>query len=499
MKWLGILFGVLTAVIVGVYVLVFTSTGHGIFLPIAVEKIEENTKVKEAKFNEFDLSLNKINMVLDLDGEIIKLNGHYDLFTSSLNLSYDVKIKNLATFEKMIQTPIQGDFETAGQIWGNFNNILVKGKARTAEGSVDYNLNLNDNDLKDINFDLQNISLQKALWMVGQPLYTDAKLFSKGKIKSLNNLEGDIVTIVKNGVLNHPVVKKQFDIDLPKDAVYDLHVKTELKNNKATSIVDFNTFVANIDTTKTVFDLKTGVLTTDYTVAIPSLAKLYFVTEQKMRGDLKIYGDVKFDKKLLATFKLNEFDGAVDGKFEGDTLNVQAKGIEILQLLHMMYYPEIFKSPVNVDLAYNLASKKGTSKISSINGQFLTNETLDMLKKFTSYDLTLEVYDQISLDTVINDTQLANTLLMKSKNTKISSKKLDMDTKKSTIDADLALDYRKYNIGLELSGDIKDPHVSIDYSKAVKDKAKDEVKKRIEKKLGDKMNNQLGDVLKGLF
>lgn len=499
MKWLGILFGILTAVLVGVYVLLFTSTGHGVLLPMATEKIEESTQVKSAKFQSFDLSMNKINMVLDLDGEIIKVNGHYDLFTSSLNLSYDVKIKNLQTFEKLIQTPIQGDFETVGQVWGKFHNILVKGKARTAEGSIEYSLNVKDNDVKDINFDIQNISLQKALWMVKQPLYTDAKLFSKGKITSLNNLEGDIVTIVKDGVLNHPVVKKQFEIELPKKAVYDLHVKTDIKNNKAISKVDLNTFAANVDTTKTVFDLKSGVLTTDYTVMIPSLAKLYFITKQKMRGDVTVRGDVKFDKKLLATFNLNEFGGVVNGQLDGDKLQVNAKNIQIKELLQMMYYPEIFKSPVNLDLDYNLVTKKGTSKVNSTNGQFLTNETMQMLKRLTSYDLTLEVYDRINLDTQINDTQLVNTLLMESKNTKISSKKLDIDTKKSLIDADISLDYRKYNIGIELNGDLQDPNVNLDYSKAVKQKAKDEVKKRIEKKLGDKMNNQLGDVLKNLF
>ncbi len=499
MKWLGILFGILTAVIIGIYVLLFTATGHGILLPIASESIENSTKVKSAEFKKFELSMNKLDMTLSLDGEIIKLNGSYDIFSKTLNFIYEIEIKDVATFKKMLQTPVRGYFATSGKIWGAFDNILIKGIAKTIEGTIDYDLNLNDDDVKNLNFELKNISLQKLLWMVHQPLYTEAKLFSKGKIASLKAFDGEIVTIIKDGILHHPVVKKQFDIDLPKKPVYDVHITTNLKNKKVISVVDVNTFAANIDTAKTVFDTTTGVLNTDYTVTIPSLAKLYFITQQKMRGDLRVTGDVKVDKTLLATFKMNEFDGRVDGKFQGDKLTVNAKDIQILQLLHMMYYPEVFKSPVNLDLAYNVASKKGTAKIRSTDGRFLTNQTLNMLKNLTKYDLTLEVYDTVNLDTDINDTFLSNTLLMKSKNTQIQSKKLNLDTKKSTIDADIDLQYRKYNVGVKLTGNVQDPKVDINSSKVLRQKAKEEMKKQIDKHLKDKMDKSVGDLLKKLF
>ena len=499
MKWIGILFGLSTAAIIGIYVLLFTPTGHGILLPIASGKIEDSTKVKSAQFTTFELSMNKIDMVLDLDGELVKVKGDFDIFSKTLNITYDVVIKNLATFEKAAKTPIRGDFSTKGKAWGKFHDMLVKGDATTANGTIDYNLNLKDDDIKNINFDLQNISLQKLLWMVGQPLYVDAKIFSKGKINSVNNLDGKVITIAKDGILNHPVVKKEFDIELPKKPIYDLHVKTELKNNKAISIVDFNTFAANVDTAKSVFDLTSGVFTTDYTVTVPSLAKLYFISKQKMRGDLRVTGDVKFDKKLLATFNLKEFDGVIDGKLQGDKLSVDAKDIEVLQLLHTMYYPEIFKSPVNLELDYNLAAKKGTSKITSTNGQFLTNQTMDMLKKLTSYDMTLEVYDTINLDTNINDTFLVNNLLMKSKNSQIKSNRLNLDTKKSTIDADIDLEYRGLKVGIGLAGDISDPNVDLDTSELIKVNIRQEAKKQIDKHLGDKIDKNVGDFLKKLF
>jgi len=499
MKWLGILFAGLTAVIIGIYVLLFTSTGHGVLLPIASEKIQENAQVKSAQFKTFTLSMNQIDIILDLDGELFKVKGSYDLFSKTIDITYDIFIKNLATFKKAAAMSIQGDFKTKGRVRGKFHDMFVKGDATTANGTIDYNLNLKDEDLKDVNFDLKNISLQKLLWMVGQPLYTDAKIFSKGKISSLNKFDGNIVTIVKNGVLNSPVVKKQFNIDLPANAVYDLHVNTELKDKKAISVVDFNTFAANIDTAKSVFDLNSGVFTTDYTLIVPSLAKLYFVTKQKMRGDLKIIGDVKFDKKLLATFNLKEFDGIVNGKLDGDKLSVDAKDIQILKLLHMMYYPEIFKSPVMLDLDYNLVTKKGTSKLQSTNGQFLTNQTMDMLKKLTRYDLTLEVYDTINLDTNINDTFLANNLLMKSTNSQIKSNRLNLDTKKSTIDADIDLEYRGLKVGIGLAGNVADPSVKLDTSDLIKVNIRQEAQKQLDKHLGDKLNQNVGDVLKKLF
>ena len=468
MKWIGILFGFLTAVIIGIYVLLFTQTGHGILLPIASEKIKDASKVKNVEFKTFTLTMNQIDMVLDLDGELIKVKGNYDLFSQTIDITYNIVINNLATFKKAVKMPIRGDFKTKGKVQGKFNDMFVKGDATTANGTVNYDLNLKDDDLKNVNFNLKNISLQKMLWMVGQPLFSDAKIFSKGKIRSLKELNGDIITIIKDGVLNYPVVKREFNIELPNKPVYDAHIKTELKDKKAISTIDFNTFAANIDTAKTVFDIKSGVLTTDYTVIVPSLAKLYFITKQKMRGDLRITGDVEFNKKLLATFNLKEFDGLVNGKLDGDRLSVDAKDIQILKLLHMMYYPEIFNSPVNLDLDYNLVSKKGTSKITSTNGQFLTNKTSDMLKKLTGYDLALEVYNTINLDTNINDTLLTNNLLMKSKNSQIKSNRLNLDMKNSTIDGDIALEYRDLELGIGLTGNITDPSVKLDTSKLIK-------------------------------
>lgn len=515
MKWIGALFGVSTAFLIGIYVLLFTPTGHGFLLPMAVEKIEAGSKVKKAEFKSFELSMNQIDMVLDLDGELVKVKGKYDLFSRTLDLNYDVQIKNLATFSKAMGTTVRGDFVTWGKAWGKFDSVFVKGGAKTANGTIAYSLNLEDNDIKNLDFDLKNLSLQKLLWMIGQPLYSDAKLFSKGKIISMNQFNGDVITIVKDGVLNYPVVKKEFEIELPKNPIYDLHIKTKLQNKKASSIVDLNSFAANVDTSKTVFNLETGVLTSDYTLMVPSLAKLYFLTNQKMRGDLRVTGDIKQDKKLFATFNLKEFDGEVNGKLDADQLSVDAKGIQISELLHMMYYPEIFKSPVDVDLDYNLVSKKGTSKIKSSNGQFLTNKAMSMLKKFTKYDMTLEVYNKVNLDTKINDTFLVNNLLMQSKNSQIQSNKLNLDTKNNTIDADIDLEYRGLKAGIGLSGNTTSPNVKLDTSDLLKVKAKEELKKKInkhlgdrlkkqldeklDKELGDKLDKQVGDLFKKLF
>jgi hypothetical protein len=165
----------------------------------------------------------------------------------------------------------------------------------------------------------------------------------------------------------------------------------------------------------------------------------------------------------------------------------------------MLYYPEIFKSNIKLDLDYDIATKKGLSKLITNNGQFLTNQTTDLLKKFTQYDLTMEIYDITNLTTKIDNTKLINDLYMKSKNSEIKSKVFDIDTATSLINADLTLKYRKYDMGLTLKGAIADPKVKLDISKTIENKAKEKLKETINEKLKDKLDENTKNILNNFF
>ncbi len=496
MRLIVILFSVMTALVVSIYVMVFTSFGHGILLPIIESKIEQNMKINDAKFTSFSLSTNSIVATLTLDEQPIHIEGKFNLFSKNVDLLYDVKVKNINIFNKLANQKLQGEFNTNGRVFGIIGNIALKGNAAFANGTTDYALLIQKEDITDINFSLKNLSLEKLLWMVNKPQYATAKLNIDGKINSLNNLDGDIVTKLDNGLLNSDYINKTFQQNLPTKSTFDLTINSNLNKDNITSIVEFNSFVAAIDTKKTLFNIPSGKLTTDYLLSVPDLDKLYFVTNQHMKGGIVIDGEVIFDKTLLATFNSNKFDGTIKGKLDNNKLNVKLDNIQSLKLLDMLNYPQIFKSNIALDLDYDLATKKGLSKLTTNNGQFLTNQTTQMLKQFTQYDLTLEIYRVTNLTTNIDNTKLVNDLYMKSENSEIKSKVFNIDTEKSTINADLNIKYRKYDLGVTIKGDIANPKVKLDAGDVIKEKVKENIKKEIiDKKLNEKLDKKIGNIL----
>lgn len=480
---------------------------NGIF-NVAVFKKELNLTIPKSDFK-LDTDVNLVNksgkFVFNFDSSLIQLltNGSIDINSLNIDSKYKVSIDKLAMLEPVINTKLNGSFSTKGTIKGDKNSMKVSGFSDIANSKTSYNVTLKDLAPNKIDANIKNAKLDKILHLVNQPIYAKANLNLNIEINSLDKLNGKITTSLSKGLLNNKVIKNDFNISLPSKPTFDLKTFTSLNDNIIDTKSTLKTFAANIETKKSKFDTKTSIFTTDYLVTVPKLSKLYFITNQKMQGDIKINGDVKFKDDLTASFNSNKFNGKINGTLVKDILKLSIKDVNSLKLLNIMYYPEIYDSSINLDLDYNLTSKKGTSNLVMNNGKFLTNQLSQTIKKFIKKDLTKEIYEIAKIDTKINNQKLDSTLLMTSANSKISSKKMFIDLEKSTIDSKIDMEYFKYKIGLTLTDDLTSPKVKIDANKLLKSKAKTKVSEAIEKKLGDKLDDDtkkaLGGFLNQLF
>ena len=503
MKFVKIIIGLLVIAVGAIYIILFTPVNKKIVVPIIENNVAKSLNIDAVKVSAFELTMDKLTLSLLLKKEKIRLDATFNIFDKTLSATYDVKINDLGLFNKVSNQKLKGSFFTQGEINGKFDNIVLKGKAQVAKGVVDYSLNAKDKDIKNIIVNIKGLQLSEILDMITQPLYSNGTLNINAKIKSLNNMEGLINTNIADGLLNSKIIKTDFNISLPVHPTYTLKATTILNKNLISTKSNLNTFVAKIETKHTDFNIKTAILKTDYVLSIPKLSDLFFITKQKMKGDIRINGDITYNKSLIATFNSNKFDGNIAGSLNGNQLDVNIKDVNSLQLLDMIYYPKIFKSKLNVQLDYDLIKKVGNSHILMNEGQFLVTKFSQTLKKFTQKDLTAEIYKTTDIKTQINNQKLNNTLFMKSKNSTITSQKIDIDLKNSLIDSNFDMQFYKIDLALDVKGDLISPKVKFDTSKLlkgqVKQKIKAKVKKAIEKQLGDKAKNNLGGLLKNLF
>ena len=214
---------------------------------------------------------------------------------------------------------------------------------------------------------------------------------------------------------------------------------------------------------------------------------------------LFLNGNIKKDKDLLVTGNSELFDGKLTYKLLNDDFTANIDGVELLNVMHMLYYPEIFTSKTKLDLNYNLLKQKGNIKGNLINGQFKKNEYSTIINNFARFDLTKEVYKSVDLNSDINKNIIKSTINMKSNLTQIDVEPSTIDLEKSTIDALVATDIKGIKFDTKLSGPLTSPNVKVDTQKLLKtglnEKAKEKIQDTIQKNLGDKA----GNLLKGFF
>ena len=111
-----------------------------------------------------------------------------------------------------------------------------------------------------------------------------------------------------------------------------------------------------------------------------------------MRGSLKVDGNIKQENQNLSIDGVSSlFGGDIKFNLLNDDFKANIKDVEVKQLTHMLYYPEIFQSKSNIDVDYNLASKVGKISGNLLNGKFIKNEYSTIINTFAKFDITREI------------------------------------------------------------------------------------------------------------
>ena len=488
-------------VLVGAYALLFTTTGNGIVSSLIENKVNEQ-KDLNFKINKFVLTTKNIEFDASLDkNSNIKIIGDLLIFSKSVDIKYDINILDLSKLEKYTKQKLNGNFSTSGTLKGDSSLATLEGISDIFKSSTDYKVQLINFEPSNILFNVKNAKIDEILHLINKPKYAMGNITINGDIKNakLDKLNGNIDTKIVNGLVTNSLVNKDFKTKLVDRLTFRGDVQTDLEPNKALSKIDFYSTMANLFVKKADVDLKDMVIKSDYFLNIDDLSKLFDVTQTKIRGKIDVAGDIKKDKDLLVNGYSELLDGKLRFKLLNDDFSANIDDIEILKVLHMLYYPEIFTSKSKLKLDYNLAKQVGDLKGDLLNGQFKKNEYSTIINSFAKFDLTKEVYENISLASNINKNIIKSTINMKSNLTTINVDPSVIDTKTKVIDALVQTQIKGITFDTKISGDISNPKVKVDTKKllesGIKEKAKEKIEKTIEKKLGDKA----GNLLKSLF
>lgn len=418
-----------------------------------------------------------------------------DLEKNKIISDYKIDVKNLNKLEGVVGKKLNGNFLTTGNIFVENSIISIVGNSNIFESSTTYNLKVKDSTLQNISFKIENAKVEKLLHILDKPVYATGNLDIKGDIKNANfdKLDGVITSKITDAEIVKEVVNSVFQKEIKDTIKFNLQVDTALVPNQAISKAAMNTNIVNINVEKAIFDFKENSFDSDYLLKIPSLIMLKDFTKTKLRGSMDIKGEIQDkDDSLLVDGSSNILGGVFNFNLKNNDLNATANNIQIKELTHMLYKPEIFDSTANFNADYNLLIKKGNLTGKLINGHFLPNDFSSLIRQLAKFDLTREIYETVDVNSTINQSVLTSTINMKSKNTQIDINNSILDLENNTIDAKLDTRIKNTSFAINVKGDTSNPQISID----TKDLLKEQLNKQIDKNR-DKIEEKLNKVLDG--
>ncbi|WP_104760848.1 hypothetical protein [Helicobacter cetorum] len=442
----------------------------------------------------------------------------FNLKKKELTSDYQILIAHLDVLKDIIGVNLKGALEIKGQMNSEFNEpnkpLETDGIIHLANSLLDYEVILEDSEVKKLDIISRNMTLAKLLALTKQPQYANASISLEMNLNNVKPLEGSLKLSMDKGQVNTALVNKDFKLNFKEPIHFNLTNDTEFKDNKALSDTRFTSTLANLEALKSVYDISSLQLNTPYILKVPNLAKLQGIINQKLKGSLKLNGNVEQNSKLL---KISGNSSLLDGKLDFVFLNNELKAnlshISLLKTLEMLAYPGFFNSSANASLNYNLNTKQGVLNANLIKGQFVKSHFSELINAFANFDITKEIYEDVKISSQINQKRLVSNVDMKSRLTNLSINKGLVDLNKNQMNMLVNAEILKLAFGILLKGDINHPKISLNLNEMARQKAKqaiqkglkdimkdDNVKKGLDNLLkDDKLKDKLQQGLKGLF
>ena len=457
-----------------------------------------NTKVLKKDFSitipkntAFNMSLNAtlkdddVDYIYALNSNLAKISSGGKIIPQPLtiDIKYGLNIKELALLKVLTGADVRGSLKLDGKVKGSEKKLLVSGKTDFAASKTEFLATLKNFKPANVQATVKGLKLQKALYMVKQPHYSDGYFDLDVDMSSLDpkNLKGVVKSKIYKGVLDSKYLSKtyEFKTKMPK-VNFNATTYSVLDKGVINTRVDFNSNLADLDIKNAKFNLQDSSLESDYQVKLSDLDRFYFISERHLKGSLSATGNVKKAKDLDLSMHSKVADGTLDVKLHNDALNANLDGMQTLKVLDMLLYPQVFDSRIDGDVVYDLAKARGTFKGKLLDGKFTQNQVLDLTKKYAKINLYKEIFVG-DVDAKINKEKIVTSLSLKSNKSSITTKDAKIDSKRQTIYSKVEIVANHNPFEVTLSGNINSPDVKVNADELMKKEATKAIKKGLNK------------------
>ncbi len=415
---------IIVLILVSVYGILFTKYGNGIVSSYIENKINTGQNDVKLKVNDFVLTSKYLNFDASInDNSKINISGDLSLFQKSVNLKYDIKINELSTLKNLTKQEFKGPLSTSGIFIGNEEEAIIQGVSDIAQSQTKYYFNLEDFEPKNINIQVKNAKIEDLLVLLNKPQYAKGDLTIHTDIKNANlsKLDGMIIAKITDGKINNDVVNSEFNQGIQSSINFQSEINAILTPNKAEVKSNLSSSIADIFMNKTVIDLSTKNVKTDYKIDIKNLAKLEGIVSKKLNGEFLTDGNLKaFDDTIQIEGSSDIFEGIT--KYNAEFINLKPSNVKfsienarLEKLLQVINEPIYSTGSLNIDANIKNAdlNKLDGTIISKIDDALVINEVANVVFKQNLQDklnYSLEIDTSLVPNQAISKTYIETTM-----------------------------------------------------------------------------------------
>ena len=438
-------------------------------------------KMAHKKLNA-DLSFTSTLSDVRLSDIRVNLENHY------VTADYAVKMHDITMFmpasKKAKKTKV-----TAKGTLAMTDHMVLKGSTAGLGEKMDFVY-----DSKTVSLDAVGLYVARLMALAGQPAALRGRLNTKVKMTDLKTLEG-IFSLNSNEMLTQPNAMKQLIGKALKTTV-KVESKGKIKKGKAYCNATVKTGMAKLTLKNTVFDLKKSTYTTDYSIDIADLKKLYIFTRRKLYGKLLLKGRASQQKSLKVTGATHSLGGKINYLLKEDILTSTITNVPIENILKISGHKAFFLGSSSGKSTFDLKRDSGVIHLSIEDFKIAASKLTQTVKLLLKKDPSRIIFKTTTLDTNIKANIVTYTLNAKGKRALIKISSGTFNKVKNTNSANFKFVYEKTTITGKIKGNVDHPSISIDPGSLINDEMKSKI---LNSKTGQKLNNALGGDLGGLL
>ena len=438
---------IILIILVSVYGILFTKYGNNIVSSYIEEKVNTGQEKVKLKVDDFTLTLNHLNFDAWInDDSKINISGDLSIFQRSVDLKYDIKINDLSTLKNLTNQEFKGPLVTNGIFTGNEVEAIIQGSSDIAKSQTKYYFNLENFEPRNINIQMKNAKIEDLLVLIDKPVYVkgDLNIIADIKNADLSKLDGMVISKVTNAKINNEVVNKELNQNLQTPITFQSDMNAILTPNKAEIKSNISSSIAEIFMNRTIINLETNNIKTDYKIDIKNLSKLEGIFAKKLNGQFLTYGSLKlFDETIQIEGDSNVFEGI--SKYSTEFVNnkpsfikFSVENAKLEKILQVMNEPIYSNGDVNIfgDIKNtNLDKLEGTINSRIINASII-NEVASTLFKQNLQD---KINYDLNIDTNLAPNQAISSANIESTIGNLTTKKSIYDFKENTFMSDYLL------------------------------------------------------------